>query len=556
QEPELPQCSEPGPKVAQALEELAKLTVPLLPPAPAAPKPVSPLAAPPATRRPKPPLLAPAVAKPAKPSLSIQVPRPEMRRPSLRGESIDAMHSSGSSGCISFCAPEYQEAPDWCPGQSSDEELLARRAQGALQSPFFPSRGGQESETSSAASLGPSQVHSSPSNRSLMSRRGFLLELGPAARSPPPMEEDNGTASPADSLALDKCDKGVQLVFTQPSRRISRCRTTPELRTMPTYIPRPMPAAHPLRRNVFFFDWDDTLCPTSWIRSLLKEHMADMEQWLDEDAILPHEEDWRDAVPSWFKQPLPDEPHVRQLIFDLQQSCIRLLNVAKSLGLVCIVTNAVPGWVEKTIQRWLPNLRRHIGSHTERPIRVLYAQEAYIHQDLPFVDDQMEYMWWKKAAMASFLAEVDNIYSGSTGAVRPDGAKRLSNVVSIGDTEAEMRAAELVCQNFDSNRHMPKRGRAYCRVWEQGGDESDCGGRRHSVDVPRARHWPWVKLVKLREGCKACRMAEQMDETANLLPQLIALRRHTRVDLSGARTPMLCSEAELQLEHHLGVETI
>ena len=45
--------------------------------------------------------------------------------------------------------------------------------------------------------------------------------------------------------------------------------------------------------------------------------MADMEQWLDEDAILPHEEDWRDAVPSWFKQPLPDEPHVRQLIFDL-----------------------------------------------------------------------------------------------------------------------------------------------------------------------------------------------------------------------------------------------
>lgn len=48
-----------------------------------------------------------------------------------------------------------------------------------------------------------------------------------------------------------------------------------------------------------------------------QEHMADMEQWLDEDAILPHEEDWRDAVPSWFKQPLPDEPHVRQLIFDL-----------------------------------------------------------------------------------------------------------------------------------------------------------------------------------------------------------------------------------------------
>lgn len=99
--------------------------------------------------------------------------------------------------------------------------------------------------------------------------------------------------------------------------------------------------------------------------------------------------------------------------------------VANNFGLVCIVTNAVPGWVEKTIKklvkvsdfasfqremiykfliyticgihlnsichfeytmysqlnsrRWLPDLRSYVGSgsaHCERPIKVIYAQEV------------------------------------------------------------------------------------------------------------------------------------------------------------------------------------
>ena len=37
------------------------------------------------------------------------------------------------------------------------------------------------------------------------------------------------------------------------------------------------------------------------------------------------EEDWRDSIPSWFKQPLPDEPHVREIIKQVQQSCIKLI---------------------------------------------------------------------------------------------------------------------------------------------------------------------------------------------------------------------------------------
>ena len=156
--------------------------------------------------------------------------------------------------------------------------------------------------------------------------------------------------------------------------------------------------------------------------------------------------------------------------------------MANSFGLVCIVTNAVPGWVEKTIKcpvhtihfysflfygsrdlvrRWLPELRSYIGSaHSERPIKVIYAQEAYVEVDpkLGFADSQGEYMLWKKAAMNGVLAELESLYDGLRG-----GTRRITNVVSVGDTEAEMCAAELASVDYDGSRHLPRLGRQYQR---------------------------------------------------------------------------------------------
>lgn len=98
---------------------------------------------------------------------------------------------------------------------------------------------------------------------------------------------------------------GVQLV--SPPRRMSRTKTLPaDLRHLqqlgvgnlwksseilergksgrffvkisfamrPSFVPRPRPVSFPHRRNVIFFDWDDTLCPTSWIRKLLKDTVS------------------------------------------------------------------------------------------------------------------------------------------------------------------------------------------------------------------------------------------------------------------------------------------
>ena len=548
----------------------------------------------------------------------------------------------------------------------------------SFESPFFPvalqrDMGSMETcdETSSTSmgldfkSLRSPQATRMPSDsellrgisRGLGARRGLALQLSSnpkGSRGPapvPPLDDDGRSTPPSASsrmrMRMQETEEppAVQLLFeTQtrqtreepPKRRTSRCNTIPAdmmLAIGPRIlqaakVPRPLPAAFPRRRNIIFFDWDDTLCPTSWIRSLLKEHLADMEEWLDQgDDCLVTEEDWRDSIPSWFKQPLPDEPHVRQLIADLQTACIRTIRVAQSLGVVCIVTNAVPGWVEKTIKRWLPKLRTHIGVHSvhsQHPIKVIYAQQAYcdasVGEDLPFVDEQGEFMLWKKAAMAGALTELDRLYGLETAS---EGLRavhsKLVNVVSIGDTEAEMSAAELASQGLHS-RH-PKRGRLYRRACglqdleppEPGKPQGDkpqsrtsskdeskddasgsSGSESGSVVKPESerehreqralsvsgefgefgagrsrslesKRLPWVKLIKLSEGCQARRLTAQLDEIAQLLPKMLALRRHVRVDLTeglATKSDQLwevalgCTEEDLQLERHLCVQTV
>lgn len=366
-------------------------------------------------------------------------------------------------------------------------------------------------------------------------------------------------------------------------------------------VPRVLPGAFPSRRTVIFFDWDDTLCPTSWIRSLLKEHLDDMESWVEEaepECGDHREDDWRDSIPSWFKQPLPDEPAIHQLISDLQEAAMNVIDVAQAFGVVCIVTNAVAGWVDKTIKRWLPQLRPYIGGHVSRPqIKVLYAQQAYVPDaidNLGYVDDQGEYMLWKKAAMDGALNEVDNLYrleDDASNRYLGVGTKRVSNIISIGDSEAEMRATVLAGQDFNANRTAPMMGRRYnrhCGLSQEtsqpvragadcadamgeascsdvgSGNERDTApeltqraptdeaygfGKRHSENVNMTSQWPWVKLVKLRECSNVRRLTVQLEEIAELLPQMVHLRKHQRVDLSlGKNGNVARSASELQAE--------
>jgi len=316
-------------------------------------------------------------------------------------------------------------------------------------------------------------------------------------------------------------DDGSGPVVTMPSRsrmgtKILSCTVLPEddnedetTHGGGMFSPRlrPLPAAFANRRSLIIFDWDDTLCPTTWIRSLLKGTIADMEAWMHADRQREKQVDWYQDVPKWFNHPLPDQPNLLEGIEEVQSAVIHLINVAQAFGVVCIVTNAVPGWVDKTIKKWLPQLWPYIKGHGARPpIKVLYGQQAFKRveslEGLSWIDELGEYMWWKKAAMSLAIENVEELYrldegaSGGTMMSSPSGgalispgspasggasispsknslmssdmmaaafagtqslswtsgasSKRLVNLISFGDNEAEMQAAAIArCQMMD-----------------------------------------------------------------------------------------------------------
>eukprot|EP00445_Apocalathium_hangoei_P000619 CAMPEP_0203840026 /NCGR_PEP_ID=MMETSP0359-20131031/532_1 /ASSEMBLY_ACC=CAM_ASM_000338 /TAXON_ID=268821 /ORGANISM="Scrippsiella Hangoei, Strain SHTV-5" /LENGTH=886 /DNA_ID=CAMNT_0050754167 /DNA_START=1 /DNA_END=2661 /DNA_ORIENTATION=+ len=395
-------------------------------------------------------------------------------------------------------------------------------------------------------------------------------------------------------------------------------------------IPRLLPGAFQNHRTIFFFDWDDTLCPTTWIRSLLKDTLADHEEWFHFPENPLHQVDWRDAIPPWFHQPLPDVPQIREYVEELQNAVISTINAAQAFGVVCIVTNAVPGWVEKTIKRWLPRLKQYIHGHGSRPpIRIIYGQQAYkecpqsfAHRSLPFVDELGEHMWWKHAAMRNALDEVDDLYrlNGLESPTDlPDhevlashlswcssaSAKRIESVISVGDNEAEMQAATLAClghgdnprNSFSSSAAPGGRHDRVERVDSVGsvpstsdgsgdfdsamhglngtGDTKRVNGRRHSdagtASASSPSRSPWVKLMKFRECSHIRQLRVQLDEVAELIPQLAAMRRNVRMDLDhggceeeplSPRSPpelreslLKVSDAELRADLRLRVQT-
>lgn len=326
---------------------------------------------------------------------------------------------------------------------------------------------------------------------------------------------------------------------------------------------------------------------------MLKDHLADLEQWAP-DRESPIEFDWRDAIPDWFRQPLPDEPLFRESIKELQHTIIKLIEMVQAFGVLCIVTNAYPGWVERTIARWLPKLTPYIFGHGARPqIRVLHGQQHYSTPDslqqLPWVDQLGELMWWKQSAMTRALDEVEDLYrldsdSQKESWCRSWQSKLVSTIVSVGDNEAEMQAAEISGCLYNERRrrlHLGGEGspspshKSLTRTRTQTVSHIAPAKRVGALSVPvRDRslsHKPWVKLVKFKFVPHVSEVNRQLEELMTVLPQLVSLHKHLRLELDDSVNTdqasmlhgqpvydlsSLASAADMRVEYALRTQTV
>jgi len=158
--------------------------------------------------------------------------------------------------------------------------------------------------------------------------------------------------------------------------------------------------------TLLIFDWDDTLCPSYWVKSV---------QCASYESMGPDREDVKDALAQ------------------IAAHAADLLTAAEQYGKVVIVTNAETGWIELSCKRWLPSLQPIVEK-----IECLSARSTWEPSGLksPFQ--------WKAR---EFEDVIEKFYS-----------KRLhqswKNVVSIGDSPHERQALQQATRGSVSSKKL------------------------------------------------------------------------------------------------------
>eukprot|EP00440_Ansanella_granifera_P055461 gb/GFBE01060123.1/.p1 GENE.gb/GFBE01060123.1/~~gb/GFBE01060123.1/.p1 ORF type:complete len:382 (+),score=88.28 gb/GFBE01060123.1/:1-1146(+) len=184
-------------------------------------------------------------------------------------------------------------------------------------------------------------------------------------------------------------------------------------------------------QTLIFFDWDDTLFPTTEI----------IERW-GKKLDLTGE---RSGKPAW--EDLEDK---HELLLSWQQALLRYLTTACSLGKVVIVTNARSPWVETCIEEYAPNLKPLFESKCGPT--VVYAREVYrkmiqrrsvrssslrpVKHVLP--DAQTEQQQHEELMKAKYYA----MRREATAFYRQYAGQSWKNILSLGDMLYEYEAVQ------------------------------------------------------------------------------------------------------------------
>mmetsp|Transcript_110764 Transcript_110764/g.357430 ORF Transcript_110764/g.357430 Transcript_110764/m.357430 type:complete len:347 (-) Transcript_110764:121-1161(-) len=157
--------------------------------------------------------------------------------------------------------------------------------------------------------------------------------------------------------------------------------------------------------TVIFFDWDDTLCPSTHGRQNSGCEVADAE------ALKLHAE----------------------VVADL-------LRLASMLGHVRIVTMASKGWVEETTRRLMPSLE---GLLEELDITVALAREDVPRSSMreAFAEAREPSQFLKTRAMKQVIVD---FYRNGCRNDRRKRPRSWKNLLSVGDSEAERHALQDV----------------------------------------------------------------------------------------------------------------
>ena len=150
--------------------------------------------------------------------------------------------------------------------------------------------------------------------------------------------------------------------------------------------------------TLFLFDWDDTLMCTSAIMPIVNSCNLNI-----------------------------NIKKIREKLKNLDENISNLLNKALERGIVFIISNASPGWVEYSSTNFLP-----LTAITLKKIKIISAKGLFSKQ---YPGD---YLQWKLMAF-KYVIESNNI-----------NTKLISNIICLGDSHIDLEAMESLRYYFNN----------------------------------------------------------------------------------------------------------
>ena len=151
-----------------------------------------------------------------------------------------------------------------------------------------------------------------------------------------------------------------------------------------------------IHNNLFIFDWDDTLLPTSF---------------LNKEGIINNED-------------LPEE--YTELFSILEESVINILNLSLKKGDVYIISNSSIGWVQFSAEKYYPKLKSIINK-----INIISARNEY-EDSYPG-----EAKLWKQKAFLNLKNKIN--------------LNLATNIICVGDSIFELEAGKILASQINNS---------------------------------------------------------------------------------------------------------
>lgn len=170
-------------------------------------------------------------------------------------------------------------------------------------------------------------------------------------------------------------------------------------------------------RTVVVFDWDDTLCPSSWLHA-------------------------ENLLPKYRGHEILATSEQRRILALIEANVVRLLEKAVSYGPVFVVTAAEYGWVEMSCALYLPRVQHMLELSDIHIVsaRSWYEQTFGGGGDSNSWKHEVMQLIARKCFMSNASSQQPSASDNSNKSKSSDEPETYYNFVSVGDSMAERDA--------------------------------------------------------------------------------------------------------------------